>query len=107
MRPGRRVMTMEEFEADKANWIQDKVIKPKGSLLKLSATEAEQLGLARFIVDDFKVMDPAHPESPPAYLPPPSLRTESHRPGPVEVLTGIDFATVISNQPLTGSAAGR
>ena len=47
----RRVMTMEEFEGDKANWIQDKVIKPKGSLLKLSATEAEQLGLARFIVD--------------------------------------------------------
>lgn len=47
----RRIMTMEEFEADKANWVQDKVIKPKGSLLKLSATEAEQLGLARFVVD--------------------------------------------------------
>ena len=25
-------------------------------------------GLARFVVDDFKVMDPSHPEPPPAYL---------------------------------------
>jgi membrane-bound serine protease (ClpP class) len=47
----RRVMTMEEFEGDKANWVQDKVIKPKGTLLKLTATEAEQLGIARFVVD--------------------------------------------------------
>jgi membrane-bound serine protease (ClpP class) len=46
-----RLMTAEELDTDKPNWKQERVVKPKGQLLKLSATEAEQLGLARFVVD--------------------------------------------------------
>ena len=50
-RAKRRLMTAAEFEADKANWESDGVVKPKGQLLVLSATEAERLGLARAVVD--------------------------------------------------------
>ena len=47
----KRLMTLEDLEADKANWRQERIVKQKGILLKLSATEAEQLELARFVVD--------------------------------------------------------
>ncbi len=46
----RRLMTREEFERNRAEWNEDKTIKPKGQLLKLNATTAADLGLARFIV---------------------------------------------------------
>lgn len=55
-RARKRLMTAAEFEADKANWESDGTVKPKGQLLKLTATEAEQLGLARATVDN---RDPA------------------------------------------------
>ena len=38
------------------------------SKLIVRGIKANVPGLARFIVDDFKDMDPAHPEPPPAYL---------------------------------------
>lgn len=50
-RTRKRLMTAQEFEADKANWETDGVVKPKGQLLKLSATQAEQLGLARYTTE--------------------------------------------------------
>ena len=55
-RAKRRLLTAAEFEADKANWESDGVVKAKGQLLKLGATDAERLGLARATVD---TRDPA------------------------------------------------
>lgn len=55
-RAKKRLMTAAEFEADKANWESDGVVKPKGQLLVLTATEAERLGLARTVVE---TRDPA------------------------------------------------
>ncbi|HVK15659.1 MAG TPA: NfeD family protein, partial [Fimbriiglobus sp.] len=54
----RRLMTETEFEDQKAEgrWVNPVEIKPKGQLLKLTATQAEELGLARFVVD---ARDPA------------------------------------------------
>jgi membrane-bound ClpP family serine protease len=49
-RSRRKLMTTEELEADRANWESDGVVKPKGQLLKFSATRAEELGLARATV---------------------------------------------------------
>jgi len=49
-----RLMTREEFEASKqagGEWVQEKTIKPRGQLLKLSAPRAEELGLARYVID--------------------------------------------------------
>jgi membrane-bound ClpP family serine protease len=47
----RRLMTREAFENARADWDEDAVIKPKGQLLKLNATRAVELGLARSTVD--------------------------------------------------------
>ena len=55
----RRLMTDAEYQQDrdaKGEWVREDTIKPKGQLLKLSATRAEELGLARFTVD---TRDPA------------------------------------------------
>ncbi|HET6575749.1 MAG TPA: NfeD family protein [Fimbriiglobus sp.] len=53
-----RLMTEAEFEGQKAEgkWVNAVGIKPRGQLLKLTATEARNLGLARFVVD---TRDPA------------------------------------------------
>ena len=48
----RRLMSEAEYEADKANWANPQQIKPKGQLLKLTATMAEELGVARYTVDN-------------------------------------------------------
>lgn len=54
----RRLMTEAEFEDQRADgrWVNQVAIKPRGQLLKLSATRAHELGLARFVVDS---RDPA------------------------------------------------
>jgi membrane-bound ClpP family serine protease len=54
----RRLMTATEFEEQKAEgrWVNPVEQKPKGQLLKLSATQAHDLGLARYVVD---TRDPA------------------------------------------------
>jgi membrane-bound ClpP family serine protease len=51
----RRFMTREQFEAEKARWSEDKVVKPKGQLLKLPATLAVEYGFARLTVDGTQV----------------------------------------------------
>lgn len=51
-RTQRRLMTGDEFKADQANWDTIKTIKPKGQLLKLNATKAGELGVARFVTDN-------------------------------------------------------
>ena len=53
----RRLMTNKEFQEDRAkgagaDWVHESTVKPKGQLLKLSATQAEQYGLARHTVDN-------------------------------------------------------
>ncbi len=52
----RRLMSRAELEADKDNWTEARQIKPKGQLLKLTASMAEELGVARYTVD---TQDPA------------------------------------------------
>lgn len=47
----RRLMTDDELAATKADWDQETQVKAKGQLLKLTATQAEQLGLARFVIE--------------------------------------------------------
>jgi membrane-bound ClpP family serine protease len=47
----RRFMSRDEFEKNKTEWVEDKVVKPKGQLLKLTATEAVEYGFARFSVE--------------------------------------------------------
>jgi membrane-bound ClpP family serine protease len=47
----RRLMTEEELAAAKADWDRVSQVKAKGQLLKLTATQAEQLGLARYVVE--------------------------------------------------------
>ena len=49
-----RLMTRDGFEAVNQNgqeWVLDKTVKPKGQLLTLTATRAEDLGLARYTID--------------------------------------------------------
>ncbi|HJZ54614.1 MAG TPA: NfeD family protein [Gemmataceae bacterium] len=53
----RRLMTREEFEKSKADWNEDKTVKPTGQLLKLSATAAAENGLARFLVEGNTIKD--------------------------------------------------
>ncbi|HEY3788511.1 MAG TPA: hypothetical protein VGL71_06630, partial [Urbifossiella sp.] len=48
----RRLLSSEEYEADKEKWIVESQVKGKGQLLKLNATRAEELGVARFTVDN-------------------------------------------------------
>ena len=50
-------MTREEFNKNQAEWSQDAVIKNPGQLLKLGATRAAELGLARFTVEGTDVKD--------------------------------------------------
>jgi membrane-bound ClpP family serine protease len=55
----RRLMTDVELEAEKAagrNWANEGTIKAKGQLLRLNATRAEELGVARFTTE---TTDPA------------------------------------------------
>ncbi len=55
----RRLMTDADYEAQKgpqADWVNPVQVKPAGQLLKLTATQAEELGIARFTVD---TRDPA------------------------------------------------
>ncbi len=47
----RRFMTREEFEKNKTEWVEDKVVKPKGQLLKLNTTQAVEYGIARASVE--------------------------------------------------------
>lgn len=53
----RKLLTTEQFEADKATWVSDGVIKAKGQLLKLNASKAAELGLARHVVDNRDLAD--------------------------------------------------
>ncbi len=55
-RTRKRFMTAEELAAQKADWETDSVVKMKGQLLKLRASRAEELGLARHTTD---TRDPA------------------------------------------------
>jgi membrane-bound ClpP family serine protease len=54
-----RLMSREEFEKDKANWNDNSTIKPKGQLLKLPATRAAELGLARHLTESTDPRDVA------------------------------------------------
>ncbi len=47
----RKLMTQADFDANPNNWIKESNVKEKGELLKLNATRAVELGLARFAVD--------------------------------------------------------
>lgn len=55
-RTQQRLMSRAEYDAAKADWNLDGTVKSKGQLLKLNATRASELGLARFVVDN---RDPA------------------------------------------------
>jgi membrane-bound ClpP family serine protease len=54
-----KLMSREEFENAKANWSEDGTIKPRGQLLKLPATRAAELGLARYLIDSADARDVA------------------------------------------------
>lgn len=56
-----RLMTRAEFETEKkaGTWEEDKVIKPKGVPLRLTASLAAELGVARFTVPTTNVKDVA------------------------------------------------
>lgn len=63
----RRFMTRDEFdrthkEGQKVVWVEDKVVKPKNQLLKLTATLAAEYGLARATVEgaDAKALTAAY-----------------------------------------------
>jgi membrane-bound serine protease (ClpP class) len=56
-RSRRRLMTEEEFQTNKADWVSTGTVKPKGQLLRLSATRAAELGIARFTVDGTDVKE--------------------------------------------------
>lgn len=48
----KRLMTDRELEAVKADWVSEMTIKPKGQLLKLNATRAVELGVARYATEN-------------------------------------------------------
>ncbi len=50
-RSRRQLMTEAQYEGEKANWVLEGTIKPKGQLLKLNATRAVELGIARFATE--------------------------------------------------------
>jgi membrane-bound serine protease (ClpP class) len=56
-----KLMTREDFEKEetKAKWNDDGEIKPKGQLLRLSATKAAEVGLARHLIDSTDARDVA------------------------------------------------
>jgi membrane-bound ClpP family serine protease len=47
----KRLMSRADVEASKEEWVVERVIKPKGQYLKLTATLAGELGIARYVVD--------------------------------------------------------
>lgn len=47
-----KLMSREEFEKEKADWNDDGTIKPAKQWMKLKATKAAELGLARHLVDN-------------------------------------------------------
>lgn len=51
------VMVQSQAETNKAEWTQERVIKNKGELLKLTATEARQLGLVSTVIDGTTIAD--------------------------------------------------
>jgi membrane-bound ClpP family serine protease len=53
----RRLMSAEDYAKNQADWNVDKTIKPKGQLLKLTATIAWENGLARVLVEGNTVKD--------------------------------------------------
>lgn len=48
----RRLMSDAEYEAGKEKWVNEMQVKGKGQYLKLTATRAEELGVARFTAAD-------------------------------------------------------
>ncbi|MBX9578711.1 MAG: hypothetical protein K2X87_00240 [Gemmataceae bacterium] len=54
--PARRLMTQAEVDASNGEWVTVRQVKPKGQYLKLTASLAEELGVARHAVD---TRDPA------------------------------------------------
>lgn len=64
----RRFMTREEFDKNKEEWVEVKVVKPDKTLLKLTASQALEYGLARLIVDgtDARAVAAAYGWNPPA-----------------------------------------
>lgn len=42
-----KLLTQEEYDAAKGEWVTPEVVKPKGELLKLTADKAERFGLAK------------------------------------------------------------
>ncbi|MCE9565678.1 MAG: hypothetical protein K8U57_26950 [Planctomycetes bacterium] len=47
----RRFMTREQFNLNKDEWVEDKVVKSKDQLLKLNTTQAVEYGIARASVE--------------------------------------------------------
>lgn len=47
----KRLMTEADVENSNGEWVTERVIKPKGQYLKLTATRAGELGIARYVVD--------------------------------------------------------
>lgn len=56
-RSRRRLMTEEEFQANKAEWVSTGTVKAKGQVLRLNATRAAELGIARFTVDNSEIAE--------------------------------------------------
>lgn len=57
-RTRRRLMTEDELQANKAEWeLSGGIVKSKGQLLKLNATRAAELGIARFTVDNTEISE--------------------------------------------------
>ena len=86
----KRLMTEPEFEAAKANWVSEATVKPKGQLLKLNATRAVELGVARYAVDgrDLAAVYPLYGIDPP--------RVKEATPGWLD-----KFATFLRLPPVT------
>lgn len=51
------VMPKAQADAEKAEWNQEGVLKKKGELLRLTATEAKQLGLVTAVIDTTDIAD--------------------------------------------------
>ena len=49
--PAKRLMTQAEVDASNGEWVTVRQVKPKGQYLKLTASLAEELGVARHAVD--------------------------------------------------------
>jgi membrane-bound ClpP family serine protease len=54
-----KLMSREEFERDKADWNDDGTVKPARQTFRLSATQAERVGLARHLVESTDSRDVA------------------------------------------------